>query len=137
MLPPVDAASGPAEGARRANDRRHADFGNDGAGLFDAVRVAAARQVETDALDGGFEQVPVLRLLDRLDFGADELDAVAIQDARLCQFQGRVQPGLSADGGQQRIRPFRFDDFFQHFDRDRLDVRAVGEIRVGHDRRRV
>ena len=39
--------------------------------------------------------------------------------------------GSSASG------PLARDDLLEHFDRERLDVGAVGQLRVGHDRRRI
>ena len=58
-------------------------------------------------------------------------------DARLVQGDGRVQRGLPAQGGQQRVGALAGDHLLQHVRGDRLDVGGVGELRVGHDRRRV
>ena len=44
---------------------------------------------------------------------------------------------MSADGRQQRVRALGGDDGFEIFLRERLDVGAVGDFRVGHDRRRI
>ena len=46
------------------------------------------------------ELQPVLAALDRVDVGADQLDAVALQHAVLVQRDGGVQRGLPAEGGQ-------------------------------------
>jgi hypothetical protein len=48
-----------------------------------------------------------------------------------------VERGLAAEGGQQRVGLLADDDFLDDFRRDRLDVGAVGELRVGHDGGRV
>ena len=48
-------------------------------------------------------------------------------------FHGRVQPGLAAQGRQQGIRPFPFDDLGHGLGRDRFDVGPVGHFGVGHD----
>ena len=69
--------------------------------------------------------------------GADHLDVVLFQDAVLVQVHGGVEGGLTAERRQQRVGPFAFDDFGDDFPGDRLDVGAVGRVRVGHDRRRV
>ncbi len=50
---------------------------------------------------------------------------------------GGVERGLAAEGGQQRVGLFADDDLLDDLGRDRLDVGAVGELRVGHDRGRV
>ena len=49
----------------------------------------------------------------------------------------RFERGLAADGRQHRVGPLALDDGRQHFRRERLDVGAIGQLRVGHDRRRV
>ena len=48
-----------------------------------------------------------------------------------------VERGLPAHRRQQRIRPLALDDGRDHLPGDGLDVRDVGHLRVGHDRRRV
>jgi hypothetical protein len=40
-------------------------------------------------------------------------------------------------GRQQRVRPLLGDDLLDHLRRDRLDVGGVGDVGIGHDRRRV
>ena len=107
---PVDVLDGVrharAEAAhreRRPHDDRQAEFLD---GLADLVHR------ETDSGAGGFaadlgddvlELLPVLAALDGLEVGADQLDAVALQHAVLVQRDGRVQRGLPAEGGQQRV----------------------------------
>ena len=49
------------------------------------------------------------------------------------QVHGRVEAGLPAEGGQQGVGPFLLDDLGDDFPGDRLDVGAVGRLRVGHD----
>ena len=46
----------------------------------------------------------------------------------------QFRPGLAAERGQQRVGPLGGDDLLDELGRDRLDVGAVGEARVGHDR---
>ena len=48
-----------------------------------------------------------------------------------------IEASLAADGGQQRVGTFPADDFFGELDAQRLDVGAVGQVRIGHDRRRI
>jgi hypothetical protein len=62
---------------------------------------------------------------------------VLVEDAGVGQRDGDVQPGLPADGRQERIWPLTGDDLRDGLRGERLDVRRVGELRVGHDRRRV
>ena len=41
----------------------------------------------------------------------------------------KIQAGLAADGGEQRVGPFLADDLFGERDGERLDIGAVGQIR--------
>ena len=50
------------------------------------------------------EPLPVLAALDRLDVGADQLDAVLLEHAGLVQGDREVERGLPAEGRQQRVR---------------------------------
>ena len=54
-----------------------------------------------------------------------------------CERDGRVERGLAAERREQRVGALLGDDLLDELRRDRLDVRGVGELRVGHDRRRV
>ena len=69
------------------------------------------RATSAPALDHELlEDLAVLALLDRLDLGADELDAVLGEDAGLVERDRRVQRGLAAQGRQDRIRLLLGDD---------------------------
>ena len=61
----------------------------------------------------------------------------SLQDALVVQGHGRVQRGLAAQGGEHGVRALDGDDLLQRLGGDRLDVGGVGELGVGHDRRRV
>ena len=88
-------------------------------------------------LDDLLELQPVLAALDGLDVGADQLDAVALEHPALVQRDRGVQRGLAAQRGQDRVRALGGDHLLHELRGDRLDVGGVGELRVGHDRRRV
>jgi hypothetical protein len=53
------------------------------------------------------------------------------------QVQREVQRGLASERRQDRVGALALDDAGQHLDGQRLDVRPIGDLRVGHDRRRV
>ena len=78
--------------------------------LFTSLRV---RRLQADLAHGVFEQQAVFGLLDGVDLGADQLHAIVIEHARLGQFHRKIQAGLPADGGEQRIGPLLADDLFQ------------------------
>ena len=54
-----------------------------------------------------------------------------------CRSIAAFKRGLTAERGQDGVRPLRRDDLFDNLHRDRLDVRARSKLRVGHDRGRV
>ena len=100
-------------------------------------RQTALRHVEADRAHRVLEQLAVFGHLDGLDRRADQLDAVLLERAGVGEIDGEVERGLAADGRQDRVGPLLLDDRGQEFRRQRLDVGAVGELGVGHDRRRV
>jgi len=87
--------------------------------------------------DDPLELLAVLAELDRLDVGSDERAVVALQHPALVQGHRAVERRLAAEGGQHRVRALLGDDRLDDLGSDRLDVGRVGELRVGHDRRRV
>ena len=60
-----------------------------------------------------------------------------VEHAPLVERHGQVEGGLAAQGGQQGVGPLALDDRGEHLGVERLDVGGVGEVGVGHDRRRV
>jgi len=106
-------------------------------GFLEGVRGAGEGHVEADLDHGFFEELAVLALLDGLGIRTDHLDAVFREDARLKEGHRGVERGLAAEGGQQRVGLFADDDLLDDLGGDRLDVGAVGELRVGHDGGRV
>ena len=85
----------------------------------------------------------VFGFLDGVDVGADELDVVFFEHAAVRKFDGEIERGLSADGGQNgesgagRKLALDANNFFEIFAGERLDVSAVGKLGVGHDGGRV
>ena len=122
---------------RRADDQRKAERLRELDRLRQRARDAALRHVEADLAHRVLEQLPILGDLDRLDRGADQLDVVLVERAGGREIHREVQRRLAADGRQQRVGTLALDDRGEHFRRERLDVGAVGQLRVGHDRRRV
>jgi len=107
------------------------------AGFLEGVRGAGEWHIEADLLHRFLEELAVLALFDGLGVCADHLDAVLFEHARFKEGHGGVEGGLAAERGQQRVGLFADDDLLDDLGRDRLDVGAVGELRVGHDRGRV
>ena len=132
-----DAAAGAAEREGRTDDRRQPDVVERFQRLRQCLDLVRARRRQADLGHRLAEQLAVFRLVDRFGGGADHLDVEFFQHAHLAQRQRAVERGLPAHGRQQRVRAFLLDDLGDDLRRDRLDVGRVGEIRVGHDRRRI
>ena len=119
------------------DDRRQADVVERGERLRQRLDLMRARRRQTDAGHGLAEQLAVFRHVDGVGGGADHLDVEFLQHAHLAQRQRAIERGLPAHGGKQRVGTFALDDLGDDLRRDRLDVGGVGEVRIGHDRRRI
>jgi hypothetical protein len=120
-----DPAAGAAERERRPHDRRHREVDVGRAGDD------ASRHRQTDRLDGGTEELAVLGAADRIEVGADQLDSERRELDR------EVQRRLPAQRRQDRVGPLALDHLGDGRGVERLEVRRVGPLGVGHDRRRV
>ena len=127
-----------AEDVGGTDDRRQPDLGDDVERLVHRVRAARRRHVEADADHRRLELLAVFCRGDRCGVSAEHFRCPGnTDDTSVVQLHGEVQPGLPAERRQHCIGPFAFDDRCQNRGRQRLDVGPVGEVRVGHDRRRV
>ena len=108
-----------------------------GAELVDRGDDLRLRCPQPAALDGVPEQRPVLGPADHVDARADQLDAELVEDARLGELDREVERRLAAERRQERIGALAAEHVGDALDVERLDVGAVGEARVGHDRGRV
>ena len=135
LLVVSDAAAGATERVGRANDeRQRADLSGDLASFLHRVRHAGLRQVEPDLEHGVFEEQTVLALLDGFRLRPDHAHAMLFQRPSAMQGHRGVQRRLAAERRQEHIRLLFDDDLLHHLRRDRLDVGAEGELRIGHDR---
>ena len=105
--------------------------------MLDRSHQLRLRQIQTDLAHRVFEQQPIFGLLDGIQLRADQLDAVLIQHARFGQRHGKIQSGLAADGGKQRVGTLAADHFLGELDAQRLDIGAVRQIRIRHDGGRI
>ena len=131
---PGDAAAVAAEGERRAQDEREGEVGRQLVGRGDDDGLGHA---QADGLHRLAEEPAVLGAADRVEAGADQLDAELVEDAVLGQPAGEIERRLAAERRQERVRPLALEHAGHALDVQRLQVRAVGEARVGHDRGRV
>ena len=129
------AGAGPSHGEGRAHHDGVAQRLDSGQALLDAVADGRPRALGTDIGDDPPEELAILAALDGVDVRADELHAVALERAGAMQGHGGVERGLSAERGEEGVGPLALDDALDVRRGDRLDVRRVGELRIGHDRR--
>src|SRR5439155_4629410 len=83
------------------------------------------------------EELAVLRAANHLERRTDQLDAEVGEDSRLGQLAGEVERGLAAHRRQQGGGPLACEHAGHSIEIQRLEVGAVGEAGVGHDRRRI
>ena len=132
-----DATAGAAHGEARAQNHRIPELFHDGQRVLNAIRIIAAGRFDAKLRHALVEQLTVLAALDGFKVATDHLDAVFLQDAGFGQLNRRVQAGLPAQGGQQRIRMLASDYPLDELGGDGLDIGAVGHDGIGHDGRRV
>src|SRR5690606_29033456 len=130
-----DAAAGPAERERRADDGRVADLLADAHGFIERAGEAPMRDREAEPRHRSAELLAVLRHADGPRVRADQLDAVLLEHTAVVELERDVERRLSTHRRQQRVRPLLLDDALYPFGRDRLDVRGIREIGIRHDRR--
>ena len=132
-----EAPARAAEGEGGAQDHRIAD----GARLLirlrhrrgDVAREGRLPRRRAELL----EELAVLGALDRVEAGAEDFAPALPQHPLFGELHGEVEPRLAAEGRQERVGAFLADDARHKFQRERLDIDAVGDVGVGHDRRRV
>ena len=98
---------------------------------------AAARHVQADAEADVLELGAVFRPVDCLSRGADHLHAELVEHARIGYGHRGIEAGLPAESRQKRVGTLLGDDLGHRLGSYRLDVRPVGELRIGHDRGRI
>ena len=105
--------------------------------LVEARDDGRGRNLEAARLHRLAKQLAVLRAPDHVDGRADQLDAEFVEHAVLLERDGEVERGLPAERRQERVGPLAPQHRGDALEVERLDVGAVGEPGVGHDRRRV
>ncbi len=132
-----DRASGAAERARGTNNQRQSQPRDDRFSLGFGMRHGGGRHFEADFDHRLLEEIAILGLFDRVQLGADQLDAELFQHPRFRQLDREIERGLTTDRRQQRIGPLAFDNLRDYAGGHRLDIGTIGQIGVGHDRGRV
>ena len=133
-----DAGATTAEDVRRSNDDGQFDALQDGLGFFQRVRDSALGNLQTNFLHRHLELLAILGRCDGFGVGSDEFGCPGNPgQAPLEERHRQIERSLAAQRRKHRIGFFPLDDGRQHVGRERLDVRAVGKVGIGHDRRRI
>ena len=132
-----NAAAGAAHGEAGADDGRQANEIKRNHRFVNIMCDLRAWAFKTDLRHGVAEFQPVLGLVDGFGIGADQLDIICRQRAVTVQRQRGVERRLATHCRQHRIGAFLGDDLGDDFGGDRLDISGIGQIGIGHDRRRV
>ena len=132
-----DAAARTAEGKRRADDDRKTQLRLRRARLVHVMHRERLGARETNLVHRLFEQIAVFRRLNRLHRRANQLDAVTLQHAMFGKVERAVERRLPAHRRQNRVRALLGNNLFHRLPLNRLDVRRIRHLRVGHNRRRV
>ncbi len=130
-MPPPEP---PRVKAGRMMSGKRADLGRDALGVSERARDPGARHVQPDADHGFLEKLAIFALGDRKGVCADQLHVVPDERAVAVQLHRRVERGLPAHRREDRVRLLAFQYHLDHRRRNRLDVGAIGELRIRHDR---
>ena len=128
------AASVSAQGERRPQDDRE---GQSLGHVLDGRDHDRLGNLQAGRAHGLAEEVAILCALDHVDRCTDQLDAEIVEDPLLREPDGEVQRRLPAHRREQCVGSLALEHARDSFEVERLQVRAVGEPGVGHDRRRV
>ncbi len=134
----AEAAARSAHSVRGTDDNRIANrIVDEVERRLDGVDDARLRRLDAELLHRLLEDLAVLSALDGAEVDADDLHAVLVEDALLRELHGKVEAGLAAEVGEDRVGALLLDDLLEPRLVERLDVGGVGHDRVGHDRRGV
>ena len=126
-----EAAAVAAERKCRSDHRRGGQTGQLG-NVGDDARVGCA---QPDRVNGVTEELAILRAPNDVERCSDQLDAEILQDAGLRQLLREVESRLAAHRRQKGVGPLASENIGDALEVERLEIRAIREPGVGHDRR--
>ena len=97
----------------------------------------AAGHLNAQGIHGFLKLNPVLSPLNGIHLNAYHLHLILLQDSRPCQFRTEVEPRLSAQIRQQRIRTLLGNNLLQTLLVQRLDIGHIRRLRICHDGGRI
>src|ERR1700722_15326410 len=132
-----DGAARTSQRERRPDDEGKAELIAQTQGVFRIIDERGSRNFEADFAAGILEPQPVFGDFDGAERCANHFYLVFFENAAFGQFDGEIEGGLAANGGQERIGSLAGKNFLQIFLGQRLDVSAVSQLGIGHDRGRI
>ena len=131
------AAARAAQRERRSQHHRITDPRRNRRALLDRRGDLRRKHRLAQRLAQLLEEFAVLGPLDRIERRAQNLHLALLQNALLGQLDRQIQTRLSAQSRNDGVRALVTDDLRHVFQRQRLHVDLVRNVRIGHDRRRV
>ena len=122
-----------AQGVGWADDGGKSDFSRDVECFVEGVGESAFGKVEADFIHGFLKGFAVFRFFYGVWFCADHFDIEFFECSPFVQSHGGVEARLSAQGWEEGIRVFFFDDCRAYFGCDGFDISLVSHFGVGHD----
>ena len=105
-----DAAARAAQRERGTHDDGIAELFCDLNAFVDRIGDVGRNDGLMDLFHRLFEEFAILRPVDGIELGADELDAPFIQKARFCELAAHRKAGLAAEGGKEGVGALLDDD---------------------------
>ena len=134
-----NAAASAAERKGGTHNDRKANFAGELEAVFQVVYQRGLGHIEADPLHRVFEEEAVFSLFDSGDIRAYKLHIVFVEHAVVGKLDGQVKRGLPANRRKDsetcagRHLALNANDFFQVLAGERLNVRAMGHVGIGHD----
>jgi hypothetical protein len=132
-----DAAAGASERIRGTYDERIAASLRERDAAFDIVDDRALGDGLADLEHLLLEAFAIFGELDRLHRRAEQFDGVTLENAGIVQLDRQIEPGLAAERRQECVGALAGHDLLDRLQRQGLEVDGVGDLGIGHDRRRV
>ena len=121
----------PTKGEGRAHHQGEADLLGGGLSLFDVGAGEAAGALDADALELLFEKVTVLRELDGLNGGSEDLQIVFGEDAALVERHTAVERRLSAEAQGDGVGLLLLHHLLNKMGCDGQEVNLIGQALAG------
>ncbi len=129
-----EATAGAAEGVGRPDDEGIDALAGYLFELLFCLDAPGFRNWLADAVHQRAELLAVLRFADGAERRAEKLDAELLQDAVVGKLRRQVEARLPPERGEEAVRALAGDDLAGEVHRQRLDVNAVGDVGIRHDR---